>query len=149
MDRVAAPSPADPVSRQVVTKEERGTPPLSRTDNDEAAQRKRPNHKQVKHCRWKNPASPANVKPAQADLSESTFLLQQTRANQKSTDGKEQAHAVRSSVRKTHQLRVVPQARIFHGVIEEHRDNRDRSPTIQSWQISRLGCIDHSSFNLE
>src|SRR5580658_1033602 len=130
MDCVAAPSPADPVFRQVVTKEEHGTPPLSRTDDDEATKRKHCNHKQVKHCGRENPASPANVKPAKTDLSESAFLLQQTRTNQKSTNGKEQAHAVRSGVRETHQPCVLPQIRISHGVIEEHRNNRNRSPTI-------------------
>src|SRR5208282_343941 len=62
VNRVPAPSPADPVSWQVVTKEEHGTPPLPGADDDEAAHRKSPDHDQVKQRGRENPASPPDVK---------------------------------------------------------------------------------------
>src|SRR5271166_5319697 len=33
--------------------------------------------------------------------------------------------------------------RVFHHVVEQHSKNRDRAPTIQGWQISRLARVAH------
>jgi hypothetical protein len=85
---------------------------------------------QVKQRGRENPAAPTNVKTSKINLSESSVFFEQTRANKKATDGKEQAHTVRSGVSKTHELWITLQPRVFDGMIEEHGNDCDRAPTI-------------------
>ncbi len=58
------------------------------------------------------------------------LLLQQTGADKKAADRKEKADAIGPGVSESDDFRKVPQRRVSHRMVEQHRENRNRSPTI-------------------
>lgn len=137
MNRVATPAPWYPLERKIVPEEQYRAPPFPRRNRDDAGKSQHANDGEIGHRCRQYAAPPPHVEALQANASKHQFFFQQPGTDQESTDGKEQTNAVWANSCECENVRVVVLSARYR-VVQDHRQNGNRSPAIQCGQIALL-----------